>query len=134
MKNCWRVENVLTRNRFSIKLCFHLGLRAPAISLTSTGKLLLSLFHWHTLTVKPEESTLAEQRNVGKHVAFNLSVEVTARPSETWERMHIVKMIRADSPLPPETGNQVADCSKPPMNINPSLLTAFKHTVGTEQD
>ena len=34
-------------------------------------------------SVKPEGCTVATQRNGGKHVAFNLSVRVTARPSET---------------------------------------------------
>lgn len=127
-------KSLLTRNRFSIKSCFHLGLTAPAISLTPTVKLGLSLRHMHTLTVKLKGCTVVVQRNGGKHATFEPVVRVTARPAETSERRNVLKMIRSDSPLPPQTGSQVDNCSKLPTTVRSTLSPAFKHTVGAGQD
>ena len=82
----------------------------------------------HTLTVKLKGCMAAAQRNGGKHVTFDPLVRVTARPAETSERRNIMKMIRSDSPLPPQTGSQVDNCSKLPTTVRPTLSPAFKRT------
>ena len=92
----------------------------------------LSIPHAHT--VKLEGCTDAGQRNGGKHATFDPPVRVAARPAETSERGNIVKMIRSDSTLPPQTGSQVDDCSKLPVTVRQTLSPAFKHTVGAGQD
>lgn len=125
---------LLTRNRFSIKSCFHLGLTASTISLTPTVKLGLFLVHMHTLTVKLKGCTDAVQRNGGKHATSDPLVRVTARPAEASERRNIMKMIRSDSLLPPQTGSQVDNCFKLPATVRRTLSPAFKHTVGAGWD
>lgn len=127
-----RRKRLLTQNRFSIKSCFRVALSAAAVSPTPTVKLCLS--GRHTLTVKLEVCTDAEQRNGGKHATSDPPVGVAVGPVETSERRNIVKMIRSDRPLPPQTGSQVDNCSRLPTTVRQTLSPAFKHTVGAGQD
>lgn len=81
-------KSSLTRTRLFLKSCFHLGLKAPAVSFDSFGEI-VSLFlvffvffsNMQTLTVEAESKSVAKQRNGGKHVALDDSARVTIRPS-----------------------------------------------------